>query len=250
MYSNLSAAMAIIPVLFYIRYIKGDKNFSKYALIVMLIFAFAISVSDVWWPLLTFVGKGGSVYWSLWEYFTGFVFGGLIFWFYGSFSNHELAETDIPTGLDISHWKPFEKFVINSVALYALFFYGIADSLEGGIRLAFSAAGNSYSPDGSAVQLIVSSIGVFFYWLYFRGKIGKTFSLKSFRENSLNVIVIMLPFYYLNFVLHHIISGSMFLLDWNSSVIWLDSISFVIVEVYLISLYFKKHTILIRRQVI
>ena len=240
MRGNMSTAMAIIPVLLYIRYIKVDKKFFKYALSAMVIFAFSLSIANVWRPLSLLIEEiGGSVAWGLWEYFTGFIFGGLIFWFYGRFSDDELAETDIPTGLEVSNWKPFGKFVLYSVALYLLFFHGIAESLEGGIRKAFLAAGVVYSPDVPTVKLIVSVIGLFFYWLYTQGKIGKTFAQKSFREKSLIVLIIMLPFYYFNFALHHIISGSLFLLDWNSSEVWLDSISFVLVEIYGIYLYWQ-----------
>ena len=253
MRGNMSTAMAIIPVLIYIRYVKKDKEFFKYAISTMVIFAFSLSIADVWRPLSLLIdGIGGSVAWGLWEYFTGFIFGGLIFWFYGHFSDEKLAETDIPTGLDVSGWNIFWKFVIYSIALYLLFFHGIAESLEGGIRKAFLAAGVVYKPDVPTVKLIVSVIGFSLYWLYSQGKIGKTFAQKSFREKSLIVLIVMLPFYYLNFALHHIISGSLFLLDWNSSEVWLDSISFVIVEIYAIYLYwqYKKSLIVQTEQVI
>ncbi|MEA3437771.1 MAG: hypothetical protein U9R43_14975 [Thermodesulfobacteriota bacterium] len=238
MRGNMSTAMAIIPVLLYIRCAKKDKEFFKNALSAMVIFAFSLSIADVWRPLSSLTELiGGSVAWGLWEYFTGFIFGGLIFWFYGRFSDNELAETDIPTGLEVSDWKPFGKFVLYCAALYVLFFHGIAESLEGGIRKAFLAAGVDYSPDVPTVKLIVTAIGVFFYWLYSQRKIGRTFAQKSFREKSLIVLIVMLPLYYLNFALHHIISGSLFLPDWNSSEVWLDSISFVIVEIYGIYLF-------------
>lgn len=123
--------------------------------------------------------------------------------------------------------------------MYLLFFHGIAESLEGGIRKSFLAADVVYSPDVPTVKLIVSIIGLFFYWLCSQGKIGKTFAQKSFREKSLIVLIIMLPFYYINFALHHIISGSLFKLDWNSSEVWLDTISFVIVEIYGVYLYLQ-----------
>jgi hypothetical protein len=240
MRGNMSTAMAIIPVLLYIRYAKKDREFFKNALTAMVIFAFSLSIANVWRPLSLLIEEiGGSVAWGLWEYFTGFIFGGLIFWFYGRFSDDELAETDIPAGLDVSGWNTFAKFVIYSVALYLLFFHGIAESLEGGIRKAFLAAGVVYKPDVPTVKLIVSVIGLSLYWLYSQGKIGKAFAKKSFREKSLIVLIIMLPFYYLNFALHHIISGSLFLLDWNSSEVWLDSISFSLVEIYGVYLYWR-----------
>lgn len=238
MRGNMSTAMAIVPALLYIRYIKVDKKFFNNALSAMVIFAFSLAIANVWRPLSLLINEiGGSVAWGLWEYFTGFIFGGLIFWFYGRFSDNELAETDIPTGLEVSNWKPFGKFVLYSVALYLLFFHGIAESLEGGIRKAFLASGVVYKPDVTTVKLIVTFIGLSLYWLYSQGKIGKTFAKKSFREKSLIVLIIMLPFYYFNFALHHIISGSLFLQDWNSSEVWLDSISFFIVEIYCIYLY-------------
>ena len=238
MRGNMSTALAIIPALLYIRYAKKDREFFKYSMIAMSVFAFSLSIADVWRPLSLLIdGIGGSVAWGLWEYFTGFIFGGLIFWFYGRFSDDELADTDIPTGLEISEWKPFGKFVIYSVALYVLFFHGIAESLEGGIRKTFLAAGVVYAPDVPTVKLIVSAIGLSLYWLYSQGKIGKTFAQKSFREKSLILLIVILPLYYFNFALHHIISGTLFLPDWNSSAVWLDSISFVLVEIYGIYLF-------------
>ena len=240
MRGNMSTAMAIIPALLYIRYGKKDREFFKYSTIAMSVFAFSLSIANIWRPISSLTEEiGGSAAWGLWEYFTGFIFGGLIFWFYGRFSNDELAKTDVPTGLDVSDWKPFGKFVLYSVALYLLFFHGIAESLEGGIRKAFLAAGVVYTPDVPTVKLIVSIIGLSLYWLYSQGKIGKTFAQKSFREKSLIVLIIMLPLYYFNFALHHIISGSLFQLDWNASPVWLDTISFVLVEIYGIYLLWR-----------
>ena len=235
--NNMSRALAIIPVLLYVRFIKSDIRFFKYALSAMLIFASSIAIADIFWPLAHLLGMHGITGWSLWEYFTGFFFGGGLFWFYGRFSDKELAETDISTGMDVSKWKPFWKFVIYSFALYFLFFHGVAESLEGGIRKAFFAAGVVYKPDVPTVKLIVSVIGIFFYWLYSQGKIGKTFAKKSFREKSLIVLIIMLPLCYLNFAMHHIIAGDLFNFHRDNSAVRFDTLSFVIVEIYIVFLF-------------
>jgi hypothetical protein len=237
MRGNMSKALAIIPVLLYIRYLKEDKEFFKYSIIAMCIFAFSLSIADVWRPLGHLLGITADTTWGLWEYFTGFIFGGLIFWFYGRFSDDELAETDITSGLEVSSWKSLGIFILYSVAFYCLLLHGIAESLEGGIRKALLSSGIVYSPDTDTLKLIVGIVGLLIYWLYRQGKIGKALAQKSFREKSLIALIILLPFYYLNFALHHIISGSLFLLDWNMSPIWLDTISFGLVEIYGVYLF-------------
>ena len=238
MHGNMSTAMAIIPVLLYIRYIKVDKKFFKYALSAMLIFAFSLAVADVWWPLGRLLGMGGGTAWSQWEYFTGFFFGGLIFWFYGRFSDDELAETDRPTGQKYLNWNPVGKFVLFAVAFYFFFLHGVAESLDVATRLCFEALGIGLSYELTNF-LIIGLGGTVLYWFYYNGKIGQAFAQKSFLEKSLIALVILLPFYYLNFTVRHVIKGDLFLIDKDNSAVWLDTMSFCLVEIYVIFLLWR-----------
>lgn len=237
MVGNMSRAMAIVPVLLYIRYIKKDKIFFKNALIAILIFASSIAIADVFWPLGQLLGMGGIASWSLWEYFTGFFFGGLIFWFYGRFSDKVLVETNTATGMDFFTRNSIVKFLSYSLALYVFVFQGIGESLEGGISKAFSAFGIDFKPSASILKIIISSIGLSLYFIYFKGIIGNKIAKNSFREKSFIALIILLPFYYLNFALHQIITGELFNFHRDNSAVWLDTISFVIVEIYIIYLY-------------
>lgn len=83
---TISAAIGAIAVLLTTRFIIKDKRAALTGTVTCLAFSFAITVSD----LFFFFDKGGYHYlqgfslpdnfaaWSLWEYFTGFIAGGII----------------------------------------------------------------------------------------------------------------------------------------------------------------------------
>jgi len=203
MRGNLSTALAIIPVLLFILFVKRDKMFFKNSATAMLIFAFSLAMADVWRPLSLLTEKITAMEgWGLWEYFTGFFFGLLIFLFYSSFSEKELSETDISPAANGSGMKPPWKFVVNSVGLYFLMLYGIAESLEGGIRKTLSVFGIAYSPDNLMLKVVVGLAGVVLYWLYTKGMICEKFARKLFLEKTLILLMALLFFHYLNFAMN------------------------------------------------
>lgn len=83
---TISAAISAIAVLITTRFIIKDKRAAATGAVTCLAFSFAITVSD----LFFFFGNGGYhmlqgyslpanfAPWSLWEYFTGFIAGGII----------------------------------------------------------------------------------------------------------------------------------------------------------------------------
>jgi len=229
MRGNMSKAMAIIPALIYIRFVRKDKEFSNRAIAAMLFFAFSLTIA-------TLLEINSSTAWGLWEYTTGFIFGALIFWFFGRFTDDQLAETNVASGLDVPNWNPIAKVILYSVAYYWVLLHGLAESLESGIRIALSSSGIEYTSDVPMVKIIIIVTGLSIFWLCLQGKIGSSFVDKSFRENSLIALIVLLPVYYFNFAMQHIIAGTLFELDWNASPVWLDTLSFAVVEAYCIYL--------------
>ena len=240
MSGNMSSAIAIIPVLHYVRYMKRDKLFFKNSAIAMLIFGFSLAIADVWRPI-SVLSKNLTTMegWGFWEYFTGFFFGLLIFLFYNLLSGKELKETDIRPELNVSKWKPWWRFVLNSLGFYYLILYGIAESLEGSIRKTLHVLDIDNSPDTTTLKIIIGVIGISLYWLYSTGKIGKSLAQKSLSEKSIILLIALLPFHYLNFTMNRIVSGDIFLPEWKNIVVWLDTFTFILVEMYLLLLYRK-----------
>ncbi len=238
MRGNLSTALAIIPVLLYVGYVKKDRMFFKNSLVAMGIFAFSLAIADVWHPLSVLMDKltpGGG--WGLWEYSTGFLFGLFIFLYFSTFSKKDLAQTDLMPEWTVAIRKPTWKFIVNGVGLYFFVLYGIAESLEGGIRKSLYALGIDYSPNNLTLKLGIGLVGILLYGFYFKGKIGGNFAKRPFTEKSLLLLLLLLPFHYFNFSVNRILSGDIFLLDWKNIVVWLDTVSFAAVEIYLAVLY-------------
>jgi hypothetical protein len=180
----------------------------------------------------------------LWEYFSGFIIGGLLFWFYGRLSEKELQESDIPPEPEfIDEGGKFGRFVIQAAALYFFFLYGLQESLAGSLRLACTWLGVEMFASQKTIQTVLLGIALPLYYFYRRGDIGGAWFKKSFREKSLLAFIVLLPVNYLNFVVPNVVAGRLSQL--NNAACWLDAISFVIVEVYGIYLYkqFKRSTI-------
>jgi hypothetical protein len=239
MHGNLATALAIIPVLLYIYFGRQDKGFVKRSLIVMVIFGIGLSLAAVWhaigrnnpdWPP-SFWG-----FWSLWEYSSGFIIGGLLFWFYGRLSDDELRESDISPGLEfIDQRGRFGQFVIYASALYFFVLYGLQDSMAGSFGLAYTWLDMEMPVSQKTIQTVLLVIVLPIYFFYWRGYLGVAWAKKSFREQCLIALIVLLPVNYLNFVMPYIVAGK--LLRLNNAACWLDTISFVIVELYGIYLY-------------
>jgi len=237
MLGNMSTALAIIPVLLYILFFKKDRDFFKHALIAMFIFAFALSIANIWRPVSMVTGVAKYQGWSMWEYTTGFIFGGLIFWYYSRLSPKELKETDLPTDLKYEKWNPILRFLLLAFSFYRLVLYGIGEGLEGAIRKSLSPFGIENTPSGDTLKLIIGSIGILVYWFYYNKKIGVQFSQKSKQEKSLIALMILLLLHYLMFATHHLIEENLFAWQKDNIAVWMNTLSFVIVEIYLVWIY-------------
>lgn len=88
MINNLSQCFGAIVLYFYMRYAYKDKTAAKIHIMLCLIFGLSILIADVW----LFWDRGGlwrtSLIppewlhgWSMWEYSTGFLAGGLTMWY-------------------------------------------------------------------------------------------------------------------------------------------------------------------------
>ncbi len=239
MIGNMSTAVAIIPVLLYILFIKKDKVFFRHSLIAMTVFAFSLAVANVCRPLSILTGEGKYHGWSLWEYFTGFLFGGLIFRHYNNISGEELSETDLSFDLKYAGWKPVYRFLLFALAFYRLVLYGIGESLDGAVSKALAGLGIDEAPSGDTLMAVTVVTGTVLYGFYFFGKIGRDFAKKPFTEKSHIALMVLLSLHYLFFATHHIIKGDLLLLRSDNLAVWLDTISFIIIQTYLIFLYRK-----------
>lgn len=238
MYGNLATAIAIIPVLLYVYFIIKDKGFVKRSLIVMVIFAIGLSVADIWQAIGRNNLEWELPFWSLWEYFSGLIIGLLIFWFYSMLSETDLRESDISPGLEfMTRLKFFDRFVICAAALYFLVLYGLKESLSGSIQRTFEQLDIKTIPSEKTIQTVLLAIALPLYYFYHRGNIGTTWSNKSFREKSLVALILLLPVYYFLFAMPHLAGGTLFQLKVSNSAVWLDTISFVVVESYCLYLY-------------
>ncbi len=238
MHGNLSTAIGIIPVLLYVYFIIKDKGFVKRSIVVMVIFAIGLSVADVWQAIGRNNPDWELPFWSLWEYFSGLIIGTLIFWFYSTFSETELQESDVSPGLEFMNgWKPFDQFVINAAAFYYLVLYGLQESVGGSVKQTCGQLGIENFPSQKIIQTVLLIIVLPLFFLYQRGSIGVAWAKKSFCEKSLIALILLLPVYYLLFAMPHIAGGRLFQLKVSHSAVWLDTISFLIIEIYCINLY-------------
>jgi len=240
MVGNMSTAIGIIPVLLYIWFHNKDKGFVVRSVVVMSLFAFALSIADIWQA----IGRNNPAwelpFWSLWEYFTGFIFGGLVIWYYGRIPKEQWNASDIPTGLEpIAEMSRFDQFLIYSVALYHFLLYGLQESINGSIRVVSEQLKVESIASTHTVEAVIVVISLLLYYLYRQGTICPRLAKKSFREKSLILLIAMLPVYYLCFAMPHIVKGDLFQLSASNSAVWLDTISFVIVEIYGVYLYLK-----------
>ncbi len=237
MLGNLSTALAIIPVLLYIYFAIKDRGFVKRSISVMVIFGIGLSAAAVWHPLGRNIPEFKQLpAWSLWEYSSGFIIGGLLFWFYSRLPENELQESNISPGLEfIDEGEKFGQFVITAAALYFLALYGLQESIAGSSQLACKWLGVEPFLSQKSIQTVLLVFILPLYYFYRRGVIGAAWSRKSFREKCLIAFIVLLPVNYLNFVMPYFVAGKLARL--NNAACWLDTISFVIVEIYGIYLY-------------
>lgn len=238
MRGNLSTAIAIIPVLLYVYYVIKDKGFVKRSVLVMCFFGIGLSVADIWQAVGRNNPEWELPFWSLWEYFSGFIFGGLVFWYYSRFSEDDLRKSDISPGLEgIGEMGKLGRFIIYGTALYFLVLYGLQESISGSIKQVCERLEVDPWVSPRTIRTAVVVVAMVPYYLYLQGKIGAAFYKKSFREKCLIALIVLLPIYYLLFSMRHLVTGEMFQPKVSLSAVWLDTASFVIIEIYAVYLY-------------
>jgi hypothetical protein len=135
--------------------------------------------------------------------------------------------------------KKFLLFLIGHVALYL---YAIAESANGGITHALTQLGYKIEGNTAIAIFIILLIDIPLYLLYQRGAFGQKFKKKEFSQKCIIILLILVPYFYLMYVLQFIVAGeyiNVWLLETNYIVTWMDTISVIIIEIYLIFLYIK-----------
>jgi len=238
MRDNFALAFAIIPVLLYVLFIKKDPYFAKLTIAIMLIFGIGLSMADLWQvygrnvdPQLPF--------WSLWEYFSGFIIGILILSLFYLIPQQRWAASD--TDFEFTADTKFKKSLCYLFGHVFLFIYAIAESLNGLARSSFQVLEIDFEPSTVYAVILLLMFDIPLYLLYMQGKFGQNFNKKAFKEKCLIILLVLMPFFYFCYVFQFILAGTYINLEKAFIVTWIDTISFIIAELYLIFLYFKNY---------
>ncbi len=238
MQDNLAFALAIIPVLLYILIIKKDRLFVERSMVIMLIFGLALSGAEIWQvigrnnPLL------GLPAWSLWEYFTGFIIGGLLLAFYYIIPARVWHASD-ENANKFSQDTSIQKFGHYLFGHVLLFVYGMIESLTGLLNSTSAALGFPLDISTLYVSILVLSIDLVLYLLYMRNKFGSTFRDKRFDEKNWILLFLYIIFAYTCYILQFFVNGSFWQLDIGNLVVWLDTGSVILVGVCIVFLLRK-----------
>ncbi|MBD3350818.1 MAG: hypothetical protein GF364_04950 [Candidatus Lokiarchaeota archaeon] len=233
MRDNFAATFAIIPVYLYIAVKKKDYKFIERSFLIMIFFGIGLSVADIWQVLGRNIPSWGIPFWSLWEYTSGFIVGGLIMTFFLLLDKQDWrycdsikSEDQFNTDKSLFHHFFFEYFIGHC----ALFLYGIQESLIG----LYNSLANYYALEFRLKTwmgiVIILLIDLPFYILLKKNKIGNEFSQRSFKEKSAIFLMLLLPIYFLCYVTQFVVSGSIWTLDHTNLHTIFDVISFFIVE--------------------
>jgi len=236
MIDNFATAFALFPVLIFIWFQKRDWNFIKHTLIVTAFFAIALSVADVWQAIANNNPEWKLPGWNLWEYFTGFIFGGLLFAYYHFMPSDIWQKTDVSGFIETKYFKKlgYFKFPILILIYFFLVLYGISKSI---IETVYKTC-DSFQIDRIDTSIYVLStvllVFVILFFLYRKGKVGQTFAKKSFQEKSLILLIALVPFYYICLITRYVLTGTFLAFEMSQLLIWIDTISVIIFEVYAI----------------
>lgn len=235
MRDNFAFAFAVIPVLTYFLIAKKDIYFVKISLIVMLIFGIAFSLADIWqWYGRTNL-ELGLPFWSLWEYFTGFIIGTLLMVMLYLIPQERWNRSNIEFTFYPADSK-LKRFILYLFGHVFLFIYVIAESLNGAFNSSASNLGSDIESSTIYALSIILIIDLPLYYLYLSGKFGNNFKNKAFKDKCLIILILFVPFAYSCYVFQFIVSGTY--LNWEISylVTWLDTFSVIIIEAYLLYL--------------
>lgn len=241
MRDNFGATFAIIPVFIYIALKKKDYTLIKRSVFVMIFFGLGLSIADIWQVVGRNLPELGIPFWSLWEYTSGFIIGGLMMAFYiqlmAMFPKSDVH--DIPSTCETNTW--FEDFFGNYfIGHCVVFLYGLQESLIGLFNSIMSVLGNDFRLETWLGVILILIIDLPFYLLARRGKIGKKFSKLSFKEKCLILLTILLPVYFLCYATQFIIQGTLFYFHPSQLATVFDVVSVIVIESGLIILIFLK----------
>ncbi|MBN2157124.1 MAG: hypothetical protein JW776_13855 [Candidatus Lokiarchaeota archaeon] len=238
MRDNFAVAFAIIPVLIYLGFAGKECKFVGDSLMIMIFFGIGFSIADVWQAIGRNNLDWGLPFWSLWEYFTGFVIGILVMIFYYRKTRNQPQSADI----DFPYYPKNTmggKILTYLIAHLGLFLFGIQESLRGGLNGALEALGIGFELETWMGILIILLLDIPLYTLYQKGLIFRKFKQRSFPEKSIIWLISLLPFYMTCYLARIIISGTLFPLNICALVTYIDIVSFIIVETYLIINYIQ-----------
>lgn len=236
MIDNFATAFALFPVLFFIWFQKKDWNFIKHTLIVTVFFAIALSLADVWQVIANNNPEWKLRGWNLWEYFTGFIFGGLLFAYYHSLHSDIWQKTDVSGFSETEYFKKlgYFRFPILILIYFFLVLYGISESIIGTVNKTCDSFQIDRIDISIYVLSTVSAVFVILFLFYRKGKIGQTFAKRSFQEKSLILLIALVPFYYICLIIRYVLTGTFLDFEMSQLLIWLDTISVILFEVYVI----------------
>ncbi|MHA1451376.1 MAG: hypothetical protein ACTSRD_00785 [Promethearchaeota archaeon] len=235
MRDNFAMAFGIIPVLIYLGIVGKDWKFVGNTLIIMLFFGIGLSVADIWQVLGRNNLDWGLPFWSMWEYFSGFVVAifVMIFYYRKTKKLPETAEMEFPYHPRDTVWGKIWLWV---VAHFGLFLFGIQEIFIGGYGGVMKFLGIDSNVGTVIGVIVIIVLDIPLYILYQKGLIFKKFKGKSFQEKSIIWLISLLPFYMLCYLLPNVLSGAL-TFQIGALVSYLDILSFIIVESYLIVVY-------------
>ncbi|MHA1683086.1 MAG: hypothetical protein ACTSUE_19260 [Promethearchaeota archaeon] len=272
MIDNFSLSCAMIPVLLYVWLKKKDRGFVKRTLYVMMIFGIAFSVADIWQVLDRNIVDFPYPGWSMWEYTTGFIIGGLMMVLYHRTPVKRWKETGRGHGIfqqgktfegpDFKFFDDYESqglffkivFPLNGKTMYYwygfvfMFLYGLQESIIGMVKTTANALGvTDVSIFGIEINTVLGFIGIIIisypiYHVFKNTEWGKRFERKSFDDKCLTWLISLLVVYYCCYALQFIVTGNLFNLDGSYLATHADTLSVIIVETFLVVGFVKKMT--------
>lgn len=238
MIGNFATAFALFPVLILIWFQKKDWDFIKRTLIVTGLFAFALSFADIWQACGNNNRELHLPAWNLWEYFTGFIFAGLLFLYYYSLPAHIWKSSNAENFVETKYFDKlgFLKYPVLVVIYYYLLLYGIIQSITETVYKTSDQFNIARIETSQYVYPLLILSFIVLFALYRKGKIGISFSKKSFQDKALISLIVLVPFYYICLITRYVLTDSFLVLEMPHLVIWIDTISVILFEVYAIIL--------------
>ncbi|MHA1148143.1 MAG: hypothetical protein ACTSR8_07840 [Promethearchaeota archaeon] len=203
--------------------------------LIMLIFGIGLSVADLWQVYGRNVDPA-LPHWSLWEYFSGFIIGALIMAVFYVIPYERWQASDLEFRFFPAD-TPTKRFILYLFGHVFLFLYGIAESLNGLLNSSLRALQINFELPSAIMMVIIFIIDLPLYYYYNQGKFGQKFKNKEFKEKCLFLLIVLMPFFYVCYAFQFFLSGTFFNLEKGLIVTWIDTVSVIIAETYLLISY-------------